>query len=881
MRSIPVSRSRIISRQRLLDQLQHHSGLRLINVIAPAGYGKTTLVAAWAQSLAAMPAERRDSAWITLFGDAEPEQLLRDILQALLPALPSLQSILNFAGGATDAEDALAQRVRMLCAEIAAVAHPVVLVIDDYHLLKSPQSHALIQRILDFAPHGLLLVLCSRTMPPLRIDALILDDAILTLTERNLAFDHADFTALLPLFGLDSLPLAVLDDLERRCAGWVTGLKLFAYDLRITHASASRAFPADASASASDGALQQFIEARVLASMPAHLQEFACAAAPLLWMSADLMAAVTDASRADCARTLSELVAANAFLSEFIGADGEPRFRFHPLVQDALRHTAADRPQQPCERRRAAAWFLAHDDVDAALLLLAPDIDPADFADDLARAMRRALVRSEFTSVQRWLNALPAALLDAHAPLAVATAWTAFLTESLSQLETAIPRAQTALSNHDGTDVELRLDVAVLSAYLHSLHNRTEDAAEELAAVEAYAQPTDTLGYGYLQFMRALRLLSAPNEAETRIRLLQTAAELFERIGHDQGVIAMRYTQVMLKFRNVDLHGALADAAFLQGFCEHRHMERHRYVSEIPVMRGWMLYLLDRIPEARDALRRTVDLPAHHDLWENTRYLAGIHLQLCAAAESSDPAAVLNGIDEMADAARWVRAVDEANFNGTLGQVAWPRILRDHRAGHPERCRQTVESMGMTPADIDDQTPDFTRVAVLSGAVLGGQHSPQLAAQLDASIAHLDAAHAVFMAMHVRLLSVLHFLQHGGKREALDRLRALLPLVERSGAVRLLLDFPALRELLPQCDSPFAHQLLARFPAPPTDFGLTPQETRVLTHLVDGRTTKEIATLHVVSHKTVYVQLYRIFKKLGVHSREEAVQMWQRQAEKP
>lgn len=874
MRSIPVSRSRIIARQRLLEMLQQHSGLRLINIAAPAGYGKTTFVATWAQSLAASSTDQRDPAWLTLFDDAEPEQLLRDILKALLPSLPTLQSILNLENSG---RDSLTQRVRMLCAEIAATPRPVVLILDDYHLLTRPESHALIQQILNFAPDELLLVLSSRTMPPLQLNALILDDAVFTLTERDLAFDHADFTALVALLGLDSLPPTTLDDLEQRCAGWVTGLKLLAYDLRLTHAAASKTL----SAHSSDGALRQFIESRVLASMPTHLQEFALAAASLPWMSADLMAAVTGDLPADCARILNELITANAFLSEFAGADGEPRFRFHPLVQDALRHAAAERPQLTDERRRAAVWLCDHDHVDEALAMLDDGQPPLRHA--LARAIRRALLRSEFTTAQRWLNALPPALLDVHAPFAVAAAWRAFLTEDFPQFKDAIPRAQTALAQHlnragagnvelDGETAELQLDVAVLSIYLLILLGRPDDAVRALAA-QAHVQPMDTIGYGYLHLMHALAPAD-PSDLETRVRMLQTAADLFERIGHDHGVVLMLYTQMFMKLRYADLRGALASATFLQGFCERRYIERHHYARENLTLRGWLLYLLDQVSEARPVLRKLVDTPVYDDQQEDIRYFGSLNLQLCDLAETSDPMVVLSSIDQVEDAARWSHTL-ENDFARAPGHHAWSRILRDYRTGHPERCRQTVESMHLTPADINEQTMDTARVAVLAGFVLGGQNSPQLAAQLDASAARFDSVHAAFMALQVRLLGVLHCLQHGDQREALSRLHALLPLVERSGAARLLLDFPVLRELLLQCNSPFAQQLLARFPKPRTDFGLTAQETRVLEHLASGRTTKEIAALHVVSHKTVYVQLYQIFKKLKVHSREEAVRVWQ------
>lgn len=862
MRVIPMLRSRTITRTRLLESLQHWPELRLIQIVAPAGYGKSTCAAAWAHSFAALPDARRPTfVWLSLFEDIDADRWLRALIEALLPAVPTLQSLLPLDGSG---QYSPAQRLRMLVAELAAAPRPLILVIDDYHLLSDPALHALTQQLLNSAPPGVLIVLVSRTTPPLDITPLILDDAVLTLTERDLAFDHDEFLAFVRLSGLDSQPVTILDDLERRCIGWVSALKLLAYDLQ--HGLPGRA--AAVLTHPSDASLHQFIESRILSTLPEPLREFALRAAPLPWISAGLMAAVADISPDEAARRITALVDSNAFLTEFPAPDDQPRVRFHPLFQDALLHAAAKRAEQPVERRRAAAWFLSRDDADAALNLLAPDLDPADFADDIAHTIRRAIIRSDLAAAQRWLVALPPALLAAHASLAVAAAWTAFLSESISSFEPAIPRAQTALASCTGAD-ELQLDVMVQSVYLHVLHGRMDVAAHELAAAETFARPADTLGYGYLQLMHVL-LPSDPSDFEARAVRLQAAAEIFERIGHDHGVVTMFYSRMLLKFRFADLPGALASATFLQGFVERRHLDRAIYAQENQWMRGQILYLLNRIPEARDIFRHILDTPAYDNQLGYMPYIASLYLQLCDAAEAVDPSATLHQTDEVADAAQWAHVL-ELDFNSAISGIAWPRILRDHRAGRPERCQQTPEAVGKAPANLTDHVNDHIQLMFFASAILSSHGAPQLSVQLGTFLEHLDGRHAVFMAMQTRLLHALHALQNNDQRTALSLLRELLPGIERSGAARLLLDFPILQPLLHNCSGPFARRLLALFRATPTLPIFTDQETRILVQLAAGLTTKDIAAVHTLSINTVYSHVNRIFRKLGVHDRADAI----------
>jgi LuxR family maltose regulon positive regulatory protein len=862
-----TSHSRIhsIPRDRLLDALRQWPRLRLVRIVAPAGFGKTSLAAAWLQQLAQLPDDQRPlTAWCALFPHLTAERFVRCLVESLDTALLDLHPLL---APASSGELSPAQSIHALCRLLAAAPRPVVLVVDDVHLLSDPALLALLQQLLDHVSDRFSLVLLSRSTPPLRIAELILTDAVLTFNERDLALDHDEFTALARLTGLDAQPQPVLDDLERRCAGWVTGLKLLSYE--ILHP----ALPGRLFDPAADGAIRHFLESRVLTQLAAPLHDFALAAAHLPWISADLMAAVSAAPVDVSRQRIFALVAAIGFLSEFDAA-GEQRFRFHPLFQDALRSIAESHGPQHAQRRRAAAWFIARDDVDAGLAILAPDIDLSAIADDVAAAVHRVLLRFDLVAARRWLVALPTDLLNAHASLALNAAWLAFLVESVPQLDAALPRAAAALRRCP-TQPELLLDLAVLESYHFLLHERRDDALRRLAEAEALATPTDSLGGGYLHLVRFL-LPRTPGDLDARTRDLQTAANIFKRIGFDYGVIQMMFAKTLLMHWFGDLPSALVDSDFLQGFARSHDRSRHLVVREDLRQRGEVLYLLNRIDEARAVMQSIVDSTHSHDGACGSLHLARIYLTLCDFADGSRcPTIELPHVELQADAEQWAQILG-SDYAGNLGYIALPRILRDFRAGRFAGCWQTVESLRLSLDDISDDKHYMLCLVILSGAVLSGRSQPKIAELLDAFLARLVANDNVLMAQHARLLRVLHARQTGDDSLALERLQDLLPHVERSGALRLLLDFPDLQPLLARCDSPFAGAVLALFPTaqPAADFNLTSQEIRVLELLATGSTTKEIAAAQMLSRNTIYTHIQNVFRKLGVHSREEAVRVW-------
>jgi ATP/maltotriose-dependent transcriptional regulator MalT len=153
----------------------------------------------------------------------------------------------------------------------------------------------------------------SRTTPPLQLDQLILDDAVLPLAESDLRLDHAEFAVFADAFDIAHLPTAMLAEIESVCAGWVTGLKLLAYDLQHDRVHS----PLSVHASS-----DHFFLHRVLPSLPIDQQAILESTAPLPYLTAELLATVSARPVHECAGILREIAAANAFVTVYASHSG-------------------------------------------------------------------------------------------------------------------------------------------------------------------------------------------------------------------------------------------------------------------------------------------------------------------------------------------------------------------------------------------------------------------------------------------------------------------------------------------------------------------------------------------------------------------------------
>lgn len=432
----PGLRQQSVERKRLHDILHQGLTLPLTLVVAPAGWGKSTLVADWLASDAVT------AGWISLdSGDNDPKRFWRYLLLAADQAGSAAGAValrrLDAAGS-----DVLRDVLPAFVNELASAEAPLVLVLDDYHLVTSTQVHATVATLLDRSPPQLHLVLITRADPPLPLSRLRVRGDLAELRAEDLRFSPGEavefFTSRLEGVG----PLLSEQDVLRllaRTEGWAAGLQLAALRLR------DRADPADfiERLTGADWHIVSYLGEEVLATQPPEVREFLLVTSVLNRMCAPLCDALTE--RADSTSLISEIYRANLFL---VPLDDEHRwFRYHHLFGGLLRHelarTAPDRP--PVLHRRAALWYADHGEAAEAIGHAIAAGDEALSGRLVAAHWRRPFNAGQLETVRMWLGELPTELVAASASLSAARVWVALDTGRLEEVGAALDAAETSV----------------------------------------------------------------------------------------------------------------------------------------------------------------------------------------------------------------------------------------------------------------------------------------------------------------------------------------------------------------------------------------------------------------------------------------------------
>ncbi|WP_327188149.1 helix-turn-helix transcriptional regulator [Streptomyces sp. NBC_01334] len=343
---VPPARAGAIPRERLQQQLRL-AETRLTVVVAPAGWGKTSLLSGWASG----PDEKRRIAWVSLDeSDDEPVRFWSYVLTALHNAGDAISA------GPLQALDAAAVApidlaLPMLLNELAAseVAH--VLVLDDYHLLTDPRIHEAVEYLVAYLPASLRIVIAARTDPPLPIARLRARGDLTELRAAQLRFSPDEATALVSAVSGRDLDETAAAAVWERTEGWAAGLQLAALALRADPAKAQ----------VDDRHLLDYFAAEVLPGLAPSHRDLLVRAAPLERLSGPLCDAALQVTGS--AQVLSDLVRAGLFVAAL--DDEQQWYRCHHLLRDVLAHEATTDPREVLGH--AAAWFTKENRLDDAV----------------------------------------------------------------------------------------------------------------------------------------------------------------------------------------------------------------------------------------------------------------------------------------------------------------------------------------------------------------------------------------------------------------------------------------------------------------------------------------------------------------------------------
>lgn len=445
----PPLRRGLMHRRRLVQVLDGAARHRLTLLVAPAGWGKTSLLADWHTT-----GRRQRIGWLALDPeDSDPVRFWNYLISAVRAVLPGVGeralATLSIRGRAL--YDAA---LPALINDLATLDEDVHLVLDDYHVLTDPELHRSVAYLLAHQPPRLHLMIATRSDPPLPFARLRAHGEILEIRAKDLAFTDTEATTMLNGALALGLDVADVKRLSARTEGWAAGLYLAGLSLR-EHPDRA-AFVAEFHGT--DRFVLDFLGSEVLASQPADLRTFLLETSILPRLSASLCQAVT--GRADSAVALERIERSNLFL---VPLDSERHwFRYHRLFGELLRHElgVAEPQRVPELHRRAAAWFRAAGQVSEAIdhAAAAGDVDGA--AELVAGHWNTWFNAGRLATVEGWLDRLPPGAQLADPRLCVAQAWLLLDTGRLDAVDRWLAGAEAAAA--DPADAVTLREIAVL-----------------------------------------------------------------------------------------------------------------------------------------------------------------------------------------------------------------------------------------------------------------------------------------------------------------------------------------------------------------------------------------------------------------------------------
>ena len=488
---LPGPRPGQVPRPRLTERLDEGLERGLVLVCAPAGYGKTVLLADWTRR-GGQPA-----AWLSLdAGDNDPARFWRHVVAALDQAIPGIgERVAPLLG--PPAPSSFQGLVTALINELAA--DEALLVLDDYHLIGAPQVHESLAFLVEHRPAGICMVLASRSDPPLPLARLRARGQLTEIRVAELRFTPAEAAELLQHVA-SALPDASVAALAARTEGWAAGLQLAALSLRGQDDAAAFV----AAFTGSHRYVLDYLAEEVLEGQDNQLRTFLLETSVLDRLSGPLCDAVTgrDGSQA----LLEDAERAGLFLIPLDEVRGW--WRYHHLFADLLRaRLQEEQPGRVAQlHRNAAAWYSGHGLADDA-------IGHAAAAGEMLWAARIIEqhydmvynIRGEAATIHRWLSVLPAEVIRSRPRLLLAQAHMAATSGHLEVVEPLLNAVECAppgwadepFEPTAGVAASFLVNVPALTtlhrSYLAQLHGDAEATAAFAAQALAESKPEERI----------------------------------------------------------------------------------------------------------------------------------------------------------------------------------------------------------------------------------------------------------------------------------------------------------------------------------------------------------------------------------------------------
>lgn len=875
---IPQVAGDLVHRPHLIDRLNRGVERKLTLISAPAGYGKTSLAAAWLQT------HSRKVAWLSL--DEEDSDLnvflgyLVAAIRTVFPdACPQTEVLFN-----TSQMPSLDYIATTFLNEITSLADSFILVLDDFQTIRNDLIHELITKLIHHLPSNMHLVVCSRTDPHIHIAQLRVYRQMTEIRISELCFNREDINYYLEQVLGEKQSIETVTLLEEKTEGWIAGIRLAAISMRESEDMA-------AFVKAFKGVhynVMDFLVDEVLASQPQAVNDFLLQTSLLKRFCVPLCEAVTDFNFDESQKRLVEIEQQNLFL---VPLDYERNwYRYHNLFQDLLRrrlHNRLSREEVAKLHGKASAWLAQNGYIGEALRHTLAAGAVTEAARLVEQNRHDALNREEWATLERWLELLPEETIQGNPALLLAEAWILDIRGQLGGIPHLLQEAEALLSTDDAAYAEselqgLRGEIDALWCIVLQWSDKCQQALEHgLRAVDNIPN-----AFSFARSMAVTFLALAyqsTGQAKTALALL--GKHLASANGQHVTLIArMLYGQTYVHL----LEGNLNQAA--QTIDQVQHMLRTAVLPIVDVVVHWLSGRIKYEWNDLDAARE--HLNSVFDLRYGGAYIMA-HDSMLTLALTYHSIGKKEKADETMDALRGF-----AQESGNLGRLheidsfeARLSILR----GNVQPAAHWAETVHLDKPKTTFFFLEFpwatkARVLIAQGTEASLREATR---SLEELLVYAESLNITYRQIELLAHLALAYQAQGQTDDALQTLERSVNLAKPGGFIRTFVDLGRpIDELLKQLEQrgvapDYINRILDAFLQIP-EISKTVQKTSSITHvelvetlterelevlqlLGERQTDKEIAQTLSISVLTAKTHARNIYQKLDVKGRKQAV----------
>jgi LuxR family maltose regulon positive regulatory protein len=879
---IPPRRPGLVPRPRLMARLDEALRLqhRLTLVSAKAGTGKTTLVSEWLHQ------QERPTQWISLdSSDNDPRRFLSYLFAALhqvgMEGEPS-----RLESPQLPPPEAL---VAELINEAAARSIPLLLVLDDYHLIQNEWLHQAVGFLAEHQPPEMHLVLITRVDPPLPLARLRGRGQITEVRDHDLRFTAEESARFLQAMGLD-LPAEAISTLERRTEGWIVGLQMAAISMRGRNQGADLAAFLEAFGGTNRYVLDYLTE-EVLNQQPPAVQDFLIETSILSRVCAELCDAVrfgetespgSPGNARDSQAILAQLERRNLFLTPL---DEERRwYRYHHLFADLVNSTLKQRRSAEQVRelhRRASRWYQQERALEEAMIhaMAAQDFERA--ASMIDENIVSMLSHSEAPVLLGWIEKLPEPIVRGRPWLDIYRAYTLALSGRPDEAEPLLEDVEKRIEADMPQAAEYMGTIAAIRSYTANLWGEP-DRVIELADLAEKQLPEEHL----VARGMAIYALAVTHWANDDMdRAIKASLKMFE-IGRKLDRLLIAVTALCDVASAKKVQGQLRQS---QEYYDRAHrwlVERKSLDSRVRCVYevGWADSLLqwNQLDAAYEHAMTGIEYCQRFDAPSEMTWGYVTLMRVLQAWGDSEGA-----LDALYDAEQVLQA--HRVRQALRVELETKRVVLWLAVGDVDTARRWAACCS---GGSEREQIALARLRLAEGRAVDAQHL------LERQRARAEAGGRNGRLIEILGLQALALEVQSRPNEASAALLQAVSLGRPEGYVRVFLDLGwPLYELLERSPASapvageYVRSLLAAFrqereaqrsrmaenaPLAPTFAQsladpLTERELEVLHLLADGLSNKEIGDRLVIAPSTVKQHLKNIYGKLDVHSRTQAV----------